>query len=261
MSTYFNFKTDKEKSDIKKWITEKEISCDYINIENIINIISCCKTNLNEEISYCLNLQNTKKNNNLFTSIINSKNKKIDNLIDLYNNSNSYNKIYFNDNKIEFSKTNFIKSVKIEFDNFDYFYPISYKMIVHTYDKTIYEYDILPFNYSGLYSEFFDEEKNESTFKVSNKNTIYIYNCIYNNDYFQLGTELSLKYNYHYTFKDDYLILDRELITDKQLVIKYQPGENSFEFDLNKKIVKIELKAIDDKLNIEKKIKKKLVIL
>ena len=50
MSTYFNFKTDKEKSDIKKWITEKEISCDYINIENIINIISCCKTNLNEEI-------------------------------------------------------------------------------------------------------------------------------------------------------------------------------------------------------------------
>ena len=50
MSTYFNFKTDKEKSDIKKWITEKEISCDYINIENIINIISCCKTNLNKEI-------------------------------------------------------------------------------------------------------------------------------------------------------------------------------------------------------------------
>ena len=261
MSTYFNFKSEAEKNNIKKWITEKQIICESLNIENLVDIISCCKTNLNEEITYCLGLKNTNKNSNLFSSLIESKNRKIDNLIDLYNNSNSYNKINFVDNNIDFSKTSYIKKVKIEFENFNYELPLSYKMRVYTYDNIISEYNILPYNYYGLYSEFFDEGKSESIFKVANKNTIYIYNCIYNENGFQLGKELKLNYNHEYCFKNDYLILDRELIQDKQLLIKYQPGENSFEFELNKKIVKIELEAVDDKMNFDKNIKKKLVIL
>lgn len=259
---FFNFKSKDEKNKILSWITEKKIECDNMEIENLVDIISCCKTNLNEILTYCMGLQNVEKNNQLFSAMIKGKNKKIDNLIDLYNNANTYNKIYFNNNKILFPKTTFIKSLQIEFENFDFFYPINYKMYIYTYDQMILEYDILPYNYSGLYSEYFDKDKNESTFKVANKNTIYIYNCLYNEKGFQLGEELKLNYKKQYGFKDDHLILDRELIPYNDLVVKYQPGEeNSFKFEINKKIAKIELEAINDKLSLDKKIKKKLVIL
>lgn len=262
MQNFLNFKSEEERQKILNWITSKNITCDSMNIENLVNIISCCKTNLNEEISYCINLPDlNNKLNNLYVSSIKSKNKKLDGLVDLYNSSNTYNKINFVDNIINFYKTTHINKIKIEFENFDFFYPLSYKMNVYTYDQIKLIYDILPYNYYGLYSEYFDSKKDKSIFKVANKNTFYIYDCVYNNNGFQLGEELSLQLNYHYGFKDDYLILDRDLIKEKDLIIKYQPAENSFEFAINKKIIKIELEVINDKLNLDKKIKKKLVIL
>lgn len=260
MEAFLNFKTKKEKDDIIKWLTLKQISCDEITIENLVNIISSCKNNLNEEIRYCSELTDFKNNDTLYKNIIYAKNQKISNLIDMYNDSNTYNKIMFKDNVIKFSKTTFIKKIKLDIENFNYDIPIQYKIVFYTYDGEIIEHNIIPYNYNGLFNEYLPKNIDKTTFKVANKDSIFVYNCIYNYKGFTLGKELKLKRKLQYDFDNGYLIFDRNKIDDEEIFVKYQPNEDAFEFDINKKIVKIELKVMNDKLDSDKKYQKKLVM-
>lgn len=254
-------KNEKVKKKIVRWLSNKKIYCNEMKIENLIDIISACKVNLNEEISYCISLGEEEKPNNLYSSLIKAKNIKIDKLIDLYNESNTYNKISFRQNQIVFDRVTYLKKIQLEIDNFKYDYPISYKIEFYSYDGSKEEYNIIPYNYQGLYTEFFPKEKNKSLFKIANKHNIYIYNCIYNENGFSIGGQLKLTYNKEYGFSNGHLMLDRNLIPYNDIFVKYQPNENSFEFNIDKKIKKIQIVPIYDKLKIDQKIKKRLVLL
>lgn len=260
LEEFLKFKSEKEKKDILQWLTIKNIKCEEITIENLVNIISCCKNNLNEEIKYCEQLTGLKSKDSLYNTIVKAKNNKLDYLIDLYNDSNTYNKITFKNNSITFSKTTFLKKIKLEIDSFDYSVPINYSISFFTYDGEEVVYNIIPYNYNGLFTEYIGEGVSQSLFKVANKNTIYFYNCTYNENGFVLGKELSLEKKVAYDFQNGYIVFDRDKIDDKELFIKYQPNQNSFEFDINKKIIKIDIKAINDKMDIDKNYTKRLVI-
>lgn len=262
-SEFLLFKTDEEKTKIKKALSNKQLKIDKLNIEDLINTLSCAKNNLNEELRKVLNYKIDPYNVNIYTSIIEAKNNHIDNLINLYNNSNTYNKIKFKNNIIDFSSITTIENIKLEIEGFDYSIPLEFNLIFYTYDGEIITKEILPYDYDGLYNEYFLlSEKNKSIFPVANKNNIYIYSCTYTNKKFEIGNELKeLKKNVDYSYDlNGYLILDNERIHHKEIIVKYQPNQNSFEIPLNKRCRKIELEIINDKLNINDKFNKELVL-
>ena len=257
------FKTDEEKTKIRSALTNKQLKLDNLTIEDLINTLSCAKNNLNEELRIVLNYKIDPYNVNIYTSIIEAKNNHIDNLINLYNNSNTYNKIKFKDNIINFSTITTIEKIKLEIEGFDYSIPLEFNLIFYTYDGEIIKKEILPYDYDGLYNEYFViDEKNQSIFPVANKNNIYIYSCTYNNNRFEIGNELTeLKKNVDYSFDfNGYLIFDKDRIHHKEILVKYQPNKNSFELNINKRCKKIELEVINDKLNIQDKFTKELVL-
>lgn len=133
-SEFLLFKTDEEKTKIKKALSNKQLKIDKLNIEDLINTLSCAKNNLNEELKKVLNYKIDPYNVNIYTSIIEAKNNHIDNLISLYNNSNVYNKIKFKNNVIEFSSITTIENVKLKIEGFDYRIPIEFNLIFYTYD-------------------------------------------------------------------------------------------------------------------------------
>lgn len=133
-SEFLLFKTDEEKTKIKKALSNKQLKIDKLNIEDLINTLSCAKNNLNEELKKVLNYKIDPYNVNIYTSIIEAKNNHIDNLISLYNNSNVYNKIKFKNNVIEFSSITTIENVKLKIEGFDYGIPIEFNLIFYTYD-------------------------------------------------------------------------------------------------------------------------------
>lgn len=257
------FKTNKEKTKIKSALTDKQLKLDNLTIEDLINTLSCAKNNFNEELRKVSNYNIETYNANIYTSIIDAKNKHIDNLINLYNNSNAYNKIKFNNNLIEFSTITTIENVKLEIEGFDYSIPLEFNLNFYTYDGEILKKEILPYDYDGLYNEYFLlSEKNKSIFPVANKNNIYIYSCTYGNKKFEIGNELTeLEKNIDYSYDlNGYLVLDNERIHHKEILIKYQPNKNSFEIPINKRCRKIELEVLNDKLNINNKFTKELVL-
>ena len=261
MNNFFNFLSESEKDKVLNSINTGEVTCEKMNIEALINMVSCVKSSLNTEISYCNMLNKIQYNSNLFSSIINAKNRKIDHLVDLYNNANTFNKVHFRNNEISFDKPTYLKNIKVEMDNFSFEYPILYKMFLYAGESQIMELDIIPYNYNGLYKEYFDKDKKQTTFKVCNKNTLYVYDCIYSDQGLVLGKELNLKYNKEFGFSTDgHLVLDRQLIESNELLVMYQPNENSFEFDINKKVEKIIIKPINDKKGIDHLIEKRLVM-
>lgn len=260
---YLIFKSPEEKAHILSYLNDKKLFIDDLTIESLINVVSAAKSNLNEELKEIANYKPDFTINQVYSSIINAHNKKINKLVDLYNNSNSYNKINFKDNVITFSNITTINSVKLEVDNFSYDIPIQFELIFYTYDNEIIKKNIIPFNFSGIYSEYIDLSTSEmptSVFSVSNKNNLYFYSCSYSQNKFQLGNEISLEYNKDYSFdKNGKIVFDKEECEHNEILIMYQPNENAFELDIFKKIYKIELIPINDKIEINHMLKKRLV--
>lgn len=256
------FKSENEKNKIIDFLTNKKISIDDLTVESIVNSVSAAKNNLNEELKNLLQYKFESYNSNLYSSIIQAKNNQIDNLISLYNGSNYFNKTTFVNDIIEFNSITTIEKVKLEIDNFDYFIPINLSLNFYTYDGEIITKNIVPFDYNGLYNEYFEIKNNtKSLFKVANKNNLYFYTCIYNDKGFSLGSEIKLEKNIEYSFdKDGYLILDSSKIPHAEILVKYQPNENSFELTINKRCSKIELVSDNDKLGIKNKLIKRLVL-
>ena len=262
---YLIFKSPEEKKDIINFLNNKQLQIKDLTIESLINIISCAKSNLNEELKKLVAYKPDFINNQVYSSIIDAKNNKISKLVDLYNNSNSYNKLLFKDNTINFSNITTIDSVKLEIDNFSYDIPLNFQLVMYAYDGEIIYRNIIPFNFSGIYSEYIDLKNSESSsslFTVSNKNNIYFYSCVYTKDKFELGRELNLKYNKDYSFdKEGHLIFDKEQTEYDEVVIMYQPNENAFEItNLLKRLYKIELIVDNDKIDINRNFTKRLVL-
>lgn len=255
------FKTDEEKNKIRYALTNKQLTLDNLTIEDLVNTLSCAKNNLNEELKRVLNYKIEPYNANIYSSIIDAKNNHIDNLINLYNDSNTYNKIKFKNNTIEFSNITTVEKIKLEINGFDYSIPIEFNLIFYTYDGEILKKEILPYDYDGLYNEYFKlSDKTKSIFPIANKNNLYIYSCSYTNKKFEIGSELELKKNTDYSFDlNGHLIIDNDKVKHKELLVKYQPNQNSFEIDINKRCRKIELEIINDKLNISDNFVKELV--
>lgn len=257
------FKTEEEKNKIKSSLMEKQFKIDAFNIEELINVISCVKNALNDELQKSLDYKIDPYNLNIYTSVIQAKNNHIDELIKLYNNSNTYNKLRFKDNIINFSSITTIEKIKLEIEGFDYSIPMEFNLIFYTYDGEVIKKEILPYDYDGLYNEYFLlSEKNKSIFPVANKNNIYIYSCNYDDKKFELGNELTeLEKNIDYTYDfNGYLVFDKEKVQHKEILVKYQPNQNSFELAINKRCKKIELEVVNDKLGIQNKLIKELVL-
>ena len=78
---YMQLKTQEEKNDIERQLLSKTLSIEKFSLENLIDLISVAKTNLNNEIKDFTSIDLDDFNNNLYTSVIKAKNKKIDKLI------------------------------------------------------------------------------------------------------------------------------------------------------------------------------------
>lgn len=261
---YLIFKSEKEKNDIVNYLNTKELYIDDFTLESMTNVISAAKNNLNEELKELMQYKSDFVKSRIYTSIINAKNEKINKLIDMYNESNSYNKIQFTNNVIDFKSITTVDDLKLEIENFNYDIPMNFQFVMYSYDGEIITKDIIPFNYSGLYSEYIDINSDvlESIFSVSNKNNIYFYSCSYTEKGFTLGSEIKLEKNKDYAFdKNGKIVFDKESIQHKEFIIKYQPNENAYEIkDIFKRLYKIELIVNNDKMNVNEKFKKKLVM-
>ncbi|MGL5713192.1 MAG: hypothetical protein ACRCX2_09250 [Paraclostridium sp.] len=257
-----SIKSESQKNKILNWINQREVEIETETRENIIDAISCLKNFLNEELEYCEKITELKSNSGLYPGLVFAKNNKIDRLIDLYNDSNTYNKINFIDSEIKFNKITTLEKVMLEIENFNFNTPIGFKMIVYTYDGEMLVNDIIPFNYNGLFNEFIDTSvSQQSTFKVANKNNVYIYSCIYDKNGYIEGTELKFEEGKHYSFtRDGHLVFDKDVLSEDTFIIKYQPNENSFEIDINKKVTNIELVFSNDFMEIGKNLKCRMVI-
>jgi hypothetical protein len=257
-----NLKSTEEKEKLLDWLGKEQVTLTEGTKEEIADGISCFKNFLNNELKVCENLVDVETNTNYFISLLNAKNQKIDKLVDLYNESNTYNKIKFVDNAITFDKITTIETIRVEIDDFDYLYPIGFTISFTTFDGEIITKDIIPFNYNGLYNEFINlSETVQSTFKVANRKDIYFYSCEYNEKYYSLGSELTLVKGKHYDFSTDgYIVFDTDVLSDNQIIMKYQPNENSFELEINKKIVSVALTPVNDFLSISDTYTKRLVI-
>lgn len=261
---YLVFKNEKEKKDIIQYLNEKKLFIDDLTMESMINVVSAAKNNLNEELSELANYKSDFFQNRIYASIINAKNQKINNLINMYNQSNSYNKINFKNNIINFNNITTIDNIKLEIDNFNYDIPINFELIFYCYDGEIIKKNIIPFNYSGIYSEYVDlsDPNPQSIFSVANKNNLYFYSCNYSDKGFSLGTEVFLSKNKDYSFDSNgRIIFDKNKMEHKQIIVKYQPNENAYEINhLLKRLYKIELIINNDKMDINENLNKRLVL-
>lgn len=261
---YLIFKSDEEKKDIVNYLNTKQLYINDLTLESMTNVISSAKNNLNEELKELMQYKSDFINSRIYTSIINAQNEKINKLIDMYNQSNSYNKIQFINNVINFSSITTVDNLKLEIENFNYDIPINFELILYSYDGEMIVKNIIPFNYSGLYSEYINIDYDEpiSLFSVSNKNNIYFYSCTYNEKGFTLGSEIKLEKNKDYAFdKDGKIVFDKNSMQHKEILIKYQPNENAYEItDIFKRLYKIELTVNNDKMNLNGKFKKRLVM-
>lgn len=255
-------KSDEEKEYISSMLNSRTVFIKDMEIENLIDAVSVSKSYINEYLTYISGIKDNLENNSLYISKIESKKSKIENLIQTFNNSYSKNKITFENNLIEFDYLRIIEKLKLEIDNFDYSIPINFSLRLYCYDGEIAEYNIIPFNFNGIYSEYLDIENNKSIFKVSNKDSLYFYNCIYTEEGFRLGTEINLEKGKDYVFNEEgKLEIDFDRISYKNLLVKYMPNENAFEFDkINKKVFKIELSVKNDKIKISDKLIKKVIL-
>lgn len=263
--SFFIFKSEKEKQDILNYINTKKLYIDDLTLESMTNVISAAKNNLNEELKELMQYKSDFVQSRIYTSIIDAKNEKISKLIDMYNQSNSYNKMQFVNNVIVFPNITSVDDLKLEIDNFNYDIPINFQLVLYSYDGEIITKNIIPFNYSGLYTEYInmnEQSQPKSIFSVSNKNNIFFYSCIYTNKGFTLGSEIHLIKNKDYSFDNNgNIIFDKEIIQHKEIIIKYQPNENAYELrDIFKRLYKIELIVNNDKMNINEKMKKRLVM-
>lgn len=257
---FMNLKSKKEKELIEKQLLNKKLELKKLNFENLIDLISIAKTNLNSEIDEFLKLEKTDILNNLFINIIKAKNEKIDKLVLNYNNGISNNKIDFKNNKILFENIKQINKVKIEIENIETDISLSYLLKINTFDGEVLNFNIIPYNHDGLFSEYFELiKKNKSNFEITNKENVYFYSCILNGKIFKLGNELKLKYNKDYSFENNKLYFSEDIKYD-EIIVKYLPSFNSYEININKKVRTIELIALNDKNGIDYKIKKNLVI-
>lgn len=261
---YLVFKSDKEKKDIINYLNTKQLYIDDLTLESMINVVSSAKNNLNEELKELMQYKSDFIKSRIYTSIINAKNEKINKLIDMYNQSNSYNKIQFTNNVINFQNITTVDNLKLEIENFNYDIPMNFQFVMYSYDGEIITKDIIPFNYSGLYSEYIDINLTEpkSIFSVSNKNNIYFYSCTYTEKGFVLGNEIKLEKNKDYDFDGSgKLVFDKNVMQYKEILIKYQPNENAYEItNILKRLYKIELIINNDKMNFNGNFKKRLVM-
>lgn len=258
----FLLKSPEEKNNIKHMIQEKTLEMKEFTLESFLNAISVGKILLNDTIKDTLELPKVVTKKNLYNSVIQAKNEKIDYLIDLYNSANTYNRIKFIENKIQFSKITQIHRVKLEIENFNYDIPVRYALKTYSYDGEINTYNIIPFGFNGIYGEYLELDKENSTsFNINNKTNIYFYTCHYDSKKFNIGTEIHLEYDLDYVFDENgKIIIDTNRVKHKELLLKYQPGENVFDVKIDKKLYAIEIIAFNDKLGIDKKTKKSLVI-
>lgn len=257
---FMNLKSKEEKESIERQLLNKKLELKNLNFENLIDLISIAKTNLNNEIEDLFKLEKKDSLNNLFINIIKAKNEKIDKLILNYNDGISNNKIDFKNNRILFENIKQINKIKIEIENVETDISLSYLLKINTFDGENLNYNIIPYNHDGLFSEYFELiKKNKSNFEITNKENIYFYSCIFNNKIFKLGNELNLKYNVDYSFENNKLYFSENIKHD-EIIVKYLPSFNSYEININKKIRTIELIALNDKKGIDYKIKKSLVI-
>lgn len=233
-----------------------------IKMENLINVLSFIKVNLNKDVAYC-NLTNINEDDyttNLYSSLIKAKTQKIENMVDLYNLNYTNNKLKLEQNKYHFDFPNKIFNLKLEVDNFNYDIPIKFKINLINGKDNIFSDYIIPYNYNGLYKEYLSKDKKESTFKVGDKNNVIFYNCEYTDKGFVIGKQLNLKYNTDYGFtKDGKISIDRERVTDELFII-YQPNANVYEVNLNKTVTDVLIEIEDNKLKIDKNLEKRVVL-
>lgn len=223
-------------------------------------MISVAKTNLNNELNSFINLENKVIKNDLYVNIIKAKNQKIDELIKKYNKGIFSNKLKLENNKITLKNITQINSISLEIDNFNLDFPISFILKVITYDGEIINYNIIPFSHNGLFKEYFElDKKQTSYFKVTNKDNIYFYSCRYDEKKFLLGNEIKLKPNEDYYFENDTLVFDDGL-KHKEILAMYLPNKNSYEIKINKKVRFLEIIPVNDKKGLDKKFEKRLVI-
>ena len=75
---FMNLKSKEEKESIERQLLNKKLELKNLNFENLIDLISIAKTNLNNEIEDLFKLEKKDSLNNLFINIIKAKNEKID---------------------------------------------------------------------------------------------------------------------------------------------------------------------------------------
>lgn len=255
-----NLKTKDEKDEIERQLLTGTLEIDTFSLENLLNLISVAKTNLNSDIEDFLKLEKKDKLNNLYINVIKAKNKKIDELIYKYNDGIIFNKLELKDNKVFFDNITQIKSIKLESDNYKTDFNLSYVIKITTYDGEIINSNIIPYNHNGLFGEYFDLNKNIiSSFEITNKDNIYFYSCSFKKNEFKLGNELNLKFDEDYSFENNKLYFS-EKVKHEEILVRYLPSFTSYEIEVNKKVRKIELIPLNDKKGIDKNIVKRLVI-
>ncbi|MGL6101289.1 MAG: hypothetical protein ACRC0G_16920, partial [Fusobacteriaceae bacterium] len=202
---FLRITSSENKAKIKKWINEKYIQIDDITLEDLTNSISCLKQLVNEEIKFCSGVIKPEVSKNLSSALITAKENKIDKLVDIFNNNNTHNKTQFSqENKITFEKITTIKRASLEIESFDYETPIDIKLVFNTNDGEVLMYDVIPYDYNGLYKELLVfEEFNTTRFKVANKDNLYFYTCEYGEDYFVMGKEIKFQRRKDYDFDFD----------------------------------------------------------
>lgn len=262
MKDALRIKSPEEKLKIEKWLKlEEEIKIEELTKEELINCLSCCKTHLNEELKFCMTLGTTVIKKNLYKNLIKAKKDKITKLVEIYNDSNLFNKIEFKNNVIIFDNPKSLGTINLDIEGFNYNYPVNFKIKFYFADKTYEERKVIPFNFNGLFSEYLNlKETNKTFFKIGSDKHVYFYSLIYNKIDFSLGTELDLKLGTDYTIEDGFIVIENKGLLEKGLMIKYIPKSNYYQVTLNKKIIKIELIPINDFLSVSDFFKKRLVI-
>jgi hypothetical protein len=256
-------KNSSEKQQISDWISNKEIELEDISIKSVINAVSAAKSLLNSSLQQCLNLTEEQYQSNFYVQSLESKKNKVDGLIDLYNDAQLYNKYVFTDEVITFDYPTYISTVTLEIDSFNFSLPINFTLKLWDHSGNVTESKIIPFNYSGLYSEYVDLDTTSTLrFPPSVYSSLYFYNVIYSADGFSVGNVMTFTNGAEYEISNDgTLYFKRESIGNTDLLVKYQPSYNGFEIDVNKKIIKAELVAENDFTNIAPGYTKRLVVL
>ena len=260
---FLKITNNKKKQKIKTWLKEKRISIDEITLSDLCNSISCLKQLINEEVKYCSTIIKPEVNKNLLAALITAKENKIDKLVDIFNNNNTYNKTQFSeDGKISFKKITTIKEASLEIENFDYECPVTITLVFNTNDGEVIASNVIPYDYNGLYKELVQvKEFSKSRFKVANKSNIYFYSCDFGDGYFQMGKEIKLTQGKDYDYDlDGYLVFLGSRLDDQNILIMYQPNENAYEIQIDKKLISVELVIENDFTNFTKNKIKRLVI-